>query len=95
MAIEKDLLDQLLAGRDPKGVFSKDYLLDGLRKALSERISSKASRSSGSAVSWGVAQNGAQGHSAGIVLNILARHREPPPPLVPEALRCQHRPGRR
>ena len=24
MAIEKDLLDQLLAGRDPKDVFNKD-----------------------------------------------------------------------
>lgn len=38
MAIEKDLLDQLLAGRDPKDVFSKDGLLDDLKKALSERI---------------------------------------------------------
>jgi putative transposase len=27
MAIEKDVLDQLLAGRDPKEVFSKDGLL--------------------------------------------------------------------
>ena len=38
MAIEKDLLDQLLAGRDPKDVFNKDGLVDELRKALSERI---------------------------------------------------------
>ena len=38
MAIEKDLLDQLLAGRDPREVFSKDGLLDDLKKALSERI---------------------------------------------------------
>jgi len=38
MAIEKDLLDQLLAGRDPKGVFNKDGLVDELKKALSERI---------------------------------------------------------
>lgn len=38
MAIDKDLLDQLLAGRDPKDVFSKDGLLDDLKKALSERI---------------------------------------------------------
>jgi putative transposase len=38
MAIEKDLLDQLLAGRDPKDVFSKDGLVDELKKALSERI---------------------------------------------------------
>jgi putative transposase len=38
MAIEKDLLDQLLAGRDPNAVFAKDGLLDDLKKALSERI---------------------------------------------------------
>ena len=38
MAIEKELLDQLLAGRDANEVFSKDGLLDDLKKALSERI---------------------------------------------------------
>ena len=38
MAIEKELLDQLLAGRDPKEVFAKDGLLDELKKALAERI---------------------------------------------------------
>jgi len=38
MAIEKDLLDRLLAGRDPSEVFAKDGLLDDLKKALSERI---------------------------------------------------------
>ena len=38
MAIEKELLDQLLAGRDPKELFSKNGLLDDLKKALSERI---------------------------------------------------------
>jgi putative transposase len=38
MVIEKDLLDQLLAGRDPKHLFAKDGLLDDLKKALSERI---------------------------------------------------------
>jgi putative transposase len=38
MAIEKDFLDQLLAGRDPKDVFNKDGLIDELQKALSERI---------------------------------------------------------
>src|SRR5712691_7461492 len=38
MAIEKDLLDQLMAGRDPKDVFNKDGLVDELKKALSERI---------------------------------------------------------
>jgi putative transposase len=38
MAIEKELLDQLLAGRDPDEVFARDGLLDDLKKALSERI---------------------------------------------------------
>jgi putative transposase len=38
MAIEKELLDQLLAGRDPKDLFAKDGLFDDLKKALSERI---------------------------------------------------------
>jgi putative transposase len=38
MAIEKELLDQLLAGRDPAEVFAKDGLLDDLKRALSERI---------------------------------------------------------
>ena len=37
MAIERDLLDQLLAGRDPD-VFNKDGLVHELKKALSERI---------------------------------------------------------
>ena len=31
MAIEKELLDQLLAGRDPKDVFNKDGLVDELK----------------------------------------------------------------
>ena len=34
MAIKKDILDQLLAGRDPKDAFAKDGLLDDLKKAL-------------------------------------------------------------
>lgn len=38
MAIEKELLDQLLAGRDPNEVFAREGLLDELKKALSERI---------------------------------------------------------
>ena len=38
MAIEKDVLDQLLLGRDPRELFSKDGLIDELKKALSERI---------------------------------------------------------
>lgn len=39
MAIKKDTLDQLLEGRDPKAVFSKDGLVDELKKALAERTS--------------------------------------------------------
>ena len=38
MAISKQVLDELLGGRDPNEVFSKDGLLDDLKKALSERI---------------------------------------------------------
>ena len=38
MAIEKELLDQLLEGRDPETVFTQDGLLDELKKGLSERV---------------------------------------------------------
>jgi putative transposase len=38
MAINKELLDQLLAGRDPQDIFGKEDLLDELKKALTERI---------------------------------------------------------
>ena len=38
MAIERELLDQLLAGRDPNEVFARAGLVDELKKALSERI---------------------------------------------------------
>ena len=38
MAIDKALLDQLLDGRAPSELFSKNGLLDDLKKALSERI---------------------------------------------------------
>ena len=38
MAIEKELLDQLLEGRDPETVFTRDGLLDELKKGLSERV---------------------------------------------------------
>ncbi len=37
MAIDKDLLDRLLEGRDPSELFARDGLLDDLKKALSER----------------------------------------------------------
>ena len=38
MAIDKDMLDQLLAGREPQDLFARDGLLDELKKALSERM---------------------------------------------------------
>jgi putative transposase len=38
MAIKKDVLDQLLAGRDPQDVFAKDGLVDELKKALANRV---------------------------------------------------------
>ena len=38
MAIDKEVLDQLLAGCDPGELFAKDGLLDELKKALSERM---------------------------------------------------------
>jgi len=38
MAIDKELLDQLLAGRDPHELFARDGLIDELKKALSERM---------------------------------------------------------
>lgn len=38
MAIDKEVLDQLLAGRDPQELFAKDGLIDELKKALSERM---------------------------------------------------------
>ena len=38
MAIEKDVLDQLLAGRDATELFAKEGLIDELKKALAERM---------------------------------------------------------
>jgi hypothetical protein len=38
MAIEKELLGRLLAGKDPNEVFSRGGPLDDLKKTLSERI---------------------------------------------------------
>jgi len=38
MAIDKELLDQLLAGRDPQDLLAKDGLINELKKALSERM---------------------------------------------------------
>lgn len=38
MAIRTELIEELLAGKDPQEVFSQDGLLDELKKALAERI---------------------------------------------------------
>ena len=38
MAIDKELLDRLLDGRDPQELFARDGLIDELKKALSERM---------------------------------------------------------
>jgi putative transposase len=38
MAIKKDTLDGLLAGRDRQAVFAKGGLFDELKKALAERV---------------------------------------------------------
>lgn len=38
MAIEKEVLDRLLAGRDPEELFARDGLLDELKKALAAEL---------------------------------------------------------
>ena len=38
MAIRDELIEELLAGKDPQKIFSSDGLLDELKKALAERI---------------------------------------------------------
>jgi putative transposase len=38
MAIRNELIEELLAGKDPQEVFAQDGLLDELKKALAERI---------------------------------------------------------
>ena len=38
MAIRNELIEELLAGKDPQDVFAQDGLLDELKKALAERI---------------------------------------------------------
>lgn len=37
-AIKNEVLDELLAGRDPKTVFESNGLLDELKNALAERM---------------------------------------------------------
>ncbi|KTW07663.1 hypothetical protein NS258_16375, partial [Sphingomonas sanguinis] len=41
MAIDKDVLDQLLAGRDPQELFAKDGLLDELKNAFVESFNGR------------------------------------------------------
>lgn len=48
MAIKKDTLNDLLAGRDPKAVFSKDGLFDELKKACGAGFERRARRSTAS-----------------------------------------------
>jgi putative transposase len=38
MAIRNELIEELLAEKDPQEVFAQDELLDELKKALAERI---------------------------------------------------------
>ena len=38
MAIKASVLDELLAGRDPPVLFSRNGLFDEVKKALAERI---------------------------------------------------------
>jgi len=38
MTIRDEIIDELLSGQDPQGVFAKDGLLDALKKALAERV---------------------------------------------------------
>jgi len=38
MAIDKELLDQLLADRGPEELFAKDGSIEELKRALSERV---------------------------------------------------------
>ena len=38
LTIPDQLLDQLLAGADPRTAFDPDVLLDGLKKVLAERV---------------------------------------------------------
>jgi putative transposase len=38
MAVRKELIEELLANRNPEEVFAQDGLLDELKKALAERI---------------------------------------------------------
>ena len=77
MAIEKELLDQLLAGRDPRELFGKDGLVDELKKALSERIlNTELDEHLGSDAEKGFGnhRNGVSHKSMLIVLSTVTHH---------------------
>ena len=61
MAIKNDTLDELLGGRDPQTVFSKDGLFDELRGRASSE--SRAGRSSGGRMLGGHANRRSNGYS--------------------------------
>ena len=46
MAIDEDLLDRLLEGREPLELFARDGVLDDLKTALSERMPRRPSGTS-------------------------------------------------
>lgn len=58
--IRNELLDELLEGRDPKGLFEKDGLLDDLKKALAERMLNAEMDQHASFASW---EAGSRRHS--------------------------------
>ena len=91
MAIEKELLDQLLAGRDPQELFAKDGLVDELKKALSERILNAEIDDHLDFEKAAGTGNHRNGYSKKSVLTgtskvTLDSHLAPRPPLVTEAL---------
>lgn len=73
MTIDKDLLDQLLSGRDPGDVFSKDGLVDDLKKALAERILDAEMEAHLSSIDEKERGNHRNGHSKKTVLTDTSR----------------------
>ena len=74
MAVDKDVLDHLLAGRDPGELFARDGLLDELKKALSERMlaaglddhpESEGAERRNQPAQWHVEEDDADGHVEG------------------------------
>ena len=73
MAIKKDTLDQLWEGRDPRAVFSKDGLLDELKKALAERVLNAELDDHLDSEAADGAKNGRNGYSKKTVLTETAK----------------------